>query len=90
MRFNLTILLTFFIYLISYPQIEEGAEIDFGKFFEVGGNLLTFPKDFYSDDCIKLSASIKGKDSVLLIDHSIALINESAFSSSFFSLRICL
>lgn len=77
MRFYLTILLVVLISLISFPQIEEGAEKDFGKFLEVGGDVFTSPKDFESDDWIKLSASIGISGLAMLVDEDVKEFSQS-------------
>ncbi|MFZ1519188.1 MAG: phosphatase PAP2 family protein [Ignavibacteriaceae bacterium] len=77
MRFNLTILFFVLVASISFPQIEDNAEKDFGKFFEVGGDVLTAPKDFNSDDWIKLSASIGVTGLALLFDNDIKEFSQS-------------
>lgn len=77
MRFYLTILLIVLVSSISYSQIEESAEKDFGKFFEVGGDILTAPKDFESDDWIKLSATIGVTGLALLVDKDVKKFSQS-------------
>lgn len=77
MRFHLTTLLVVLISLISFPQIEESAEKDFGKFFEVGGDLFTSPKDFESDDWIKLTASIGISGLAMLVDEDVKEFSQS-------------
>lgn len=77
MRFNLAILLIVLISSIIYPQIEESAEKDFRKFFEVGGDVFTAPKDFESDDWIKLSASIGLSGLAMLVDEDVKEFSQS-------------
>ena len=77
MRFYLTFLFIVLASSISYSQIEESAEKDFGKFFEVGGDILAAPKDFESDDWIKLSASIGVSGLALLLDSDVKGFSQS-------------
>jgi hypothetical protein len=77
MRFNLTILLFVLVASISFPQIEDNAEKDFGKFFEVGGDVLTAPKDFESDDWIKLSSTIGVTGLAMLVDEDVKEFSQS-------------
>lgn len=77
MRFNLTILLFVLVASISFPQIEDNAEKDFGKFFEVGGDVLTAPKDFESEDWIKLSSTIGVTGLAMLVDEDVKEFSQS-------------
>jgi PAP2 superfamily len=77
MRFSLLILLIAFTSSVSFSQIEESAEKDFGKFFEVGGDILTAPKDFESDDWIKLSATIGVTGLALLVDNDVKKFSQT-------------
>jgi hypothetical protein len=77
MRFNLTILFFVLITSIIFPQIEENAEKDFSKFLEVGGDVFTSPKDFESDDWIKLSASIGLSGLAMLVDEDVKEFSQS-------------
>lgn len=77
MRFHLVILLFVLISPILYPQIEEGAEKDFRKFFKVGGDVLSSPKDFQSDDWIKLTATIGITGLAMLVDEDIKEFSQS-------------
>jgi membrane-associated phospholipid phosphatase len=89
MRFDLTILFVVLISSIIFSQIEENAEKDFGKFFEVGGDVLTAPKDFESDDWINLSASIGVSGLALLVDKEVkefSQSNKTEFLSTIFKI----
>lgn len=77
MRFNLTILFFVLITSIIFPQIEENAEKDFSKFLEVGGDVFSSPKDFKSDDLIKLSASIGLSGLAMLVDEDVKEFSQS-------------
>lgn len=77
MRLNLTILFFILISSIAFPQIEESAEKDFGKFFEVGGDVLTAPKDFQSNDWIKLGSVIGITGLAMLIDEDVKEFSQS-------------
>ncbi|MDT3695291.1 MAG: phosphatase PAP2 family protein [Ignavibacterium sp.] len=77
MRSHLVILLLVLISSVLYPQIEENAEKDFRKFFEVGGDVLTSPKYFKSDDWIKLSATIGITGLAMIIDEDIKEFSQS-------------
>lgn len=77
MKFSFVLFISVLISSFSFPQIEESAEKDFEKFFEVGGSLLTAPKDFESGDWIKLSASIGITGLALLVDDDVKQISQS-------------
>ncbi|MFZ2864068.1 MAG: phosphatase PAP2 family protein [Ignavibacteriaceae bacterium] len=77
MRSHLVILLIVLISSVLYPQIEAGAEKDFRKFFEVGGDVLTSPKYFQSEDWIKLSATIGITGLAMIIDEDIKYFSQS-------------
>ncbi len=89
MRFNLVILLFVLISSALYPQIEDSAEKDFRKFFEVGGDVLASPKDFQSDDWIKLTASIGITGLAMIIDEDIkefSQTNKTEFLNNIFKI----
>lgn len=77
MRFNLAILFFVLVTSISFAQIEENAEKDFDKFLEVGGDVLTSPKDFESEDWIKLTSTIGVTGLAMLIDEDVKNFSQS-------------
>ncbi len=77
MRFLFLILYCVLVPSISFTQIEEKAGKDFGKFFEVGGDVLSSPKYFVSEDWIKLSTSIGVTGLALLVDENVKEFSQS-------------
>jgi membrane-associated phospholipid phosphatase len=89
MRFNLTILSVVLISSIIFSQIEESAEKDFEKFFEVGGDLFTAPKDFESEDWINLSTTIGLTGLAMLVDDDVkhfSQFNKTEFLTTVFKI----
>jgi len=77
MKFLVVFLISVLLSGLTFSQIEESAQKDFENFFEVGGDLFTAPKDFESDDWIKLSASIGITGLAMLVDDDVKNFSQS-------------
>lgn len=77
MNYLQTFLFAFLLSVACFAQIEEGSDKDLKKFFEVGGDLFTAPKDFNSNDWVKLSASVGVSGLAMLIDEDVKEFSQS-------------
>jgi len=71
MNYEIKLVVFLFLTSICFPQIEENPDKDFSKFFEVGRDIFTSPKNFNSNDWIKLGATTVITTSSFYFDNSI-------------------
>lgn len=85
----LTLVIVISFKLVGFAQISDVTDNDFEKFFKVGGDILTQPANFISDDWIKLSLTFGITGLSTLIDKDIKEFSQSSksdFSDDLFTI----